>query len=343
MNGLTTKRVLVGCGVAACMLGLPAAAWADSVTGTVSVVGASAFTVQTPGRAVGVIAALTSAANRVTQNDYPYVYGGGHAEAGIASVGIKGPGYNGRRVGYDCSGSVAAVLARAGLWPAGQGVPNDAGIVAELLHQGMIARGAGTGPVEVTLYDQPGVHIFMNIDGRFFGTADGGGGGNPRGGAGWLDDGAPDASSSAYRRYHVLPAYLRASTNASHSVTFQLAQWGSPPGVLAVGEKVQVSYSQTRSGTLVATAVAYPGSATVSGVVSEVAGDGSSLTLQEGDGSTLTFATGGATQLLNGVVVGDTVQLTYVSTAAGLSAVALAVTGTPAGVGSDSSPQARRG
>ena len=56
--------------------------------------------------------ALTAAANSVTAGDFPYVYGGGHAEAGIASIGIKGPGYNGRRIGLDCSGSVAAVLVR---------------------------------------------------------------------------------------------------------------------------------------------------------------------------------------------------------------------------------------
>src|SRR5947209_17405111 len=121
MNGLKTNRIFVCCCVAACMLGLPAAAFADSVTGTLSVVGSTSFTIQTPGRAVGVVSALANAANRVTQNDFPYVYGGGHAQAGIASVGIKGHGYNGRRVGYDCSGSVAAVLTGAGLWPAGQG------------------------------------------------------------------------------------------------------------------------------------------------------------------------------------------------------------------------------
>jgi hypothetical protein len=58
--------------------------------------------------------ALIAAADAVARGDYPYVYGGGHAEAGTASIGIKGPGYNGRRVGFDCSGSVAAVLAGAG-------------------------------------------------------------------------------------------------------------------------------------------------------------------------------------------------------------------------------------
>ena len=53
------------------------------------------------------VGALTAAANAVTAGDYPYVYGGGHEAAGTASIGIKGPGYNGRRIGYDCSGAVA--------------------------------------------------------------------------------------------------------------------------------------------------------------------------------------------------------------------------------------------
>jgi hypothetical protein len=99
-----------------------------SVPGTITALSGSSFTIQTAGRRTGVVNALTAAAAYVTSQDYPYVYGGGHAQAGIASIGINGPGYNGKRAGYDCSGSVVAVLAGAGLWPAGGGVPNDAGI-----------------------------------------------------------------------------------------------------------------------------------------------------------------------------------------------------------------------
>ncbi len=73
--------------------------------------------------------ALTTAADRSTAADYPYVWGGGHGQAGIASVGMKGPGYNGKRRGFDCSGAVAAVLVAGGLWPAGHSVPNDAGLI----------------------------------------------------------------------------------------------------------------------------------------------------------------------------------------------------------------------
>src|SRR5205085_9980458 len=130
------------------------------------------------------------------------------------------------------------------------------------------------------LSDDPGGHIFMNVEGRFFGTSDGGGGGNPRGGAGWLSDGAPDASSRSFKRYHVLPSVLRQSTNAAHAITFQLDEAQGSTGALALGEKVQVSYEELASGSLVATAIAYPGATTTSGTIEAIADDGSSSTLQ---------------------------------------------------------------
>ena len=198
------------------------AVFTGSATGTIVTVSGNSFTIQTPGRRIGVVNAMTAAATRITTHDYPYVYGGGHAEAGTASIGMRGPGFNGRRRGFDCSGSVAAVLAAAGLWPAGGGVPSDAGIIAMLRSEGLIVRGVGKGPVAVTLYDHRGVHIFMNIDGRFFGTSDGAGGGNRRGGAGWLDDGAPDASRRVYKPYHFLPSVLRGSTSSGHMLSCQV-------------------------------------------------------------------------------------------------------------------------
>src|ERR1700738_5030323 len=82
-----------------------------TVTGTISYVGDAVLTIQTGGRAMGIINAMNRTASTLTAHNYPYVYGGGHAEAGIASIGIRGPGYNGRRIGYDCSGSVAGVVA----------------------------------------------------------------------------------------------------------------------------------------------------------------------------------------------------------------------------------------
>ena len=322
--------------------------FAGSATGTVLTVSANSFTIQTAGPRVGVVNALTAAANRITKRDYPYVYGGGHAEAGVASVGIRGPGYNGRRRGFDCSGSVAAVLSAAGLWPAGGGVPNDAGIIAALRSQRLIARGVGTGPVEVTLYDHPGVHIFMNVDGRFFGTSDGGGGGDPRGGAAWLDDGAPDAYSRAYKRYHLLPSVLRGSTSSGHILSFQLggpqetgagSALGEGSG-LALGETVQVSYQETASGALVTTSLTFPGAVTASGAVAAIAPDGSSFTIQTSSGTSLTLSTANDPALLQNVNVGDNVQITYTTSSAGMTALALTDSGpsVPPSTSAPSSP-----
>ena len=174
----------------------------------------------------------------------------------------------------------------------------------------MIARGAGTTPEEVTLYDKPGVHIFMNIDGRFFGTSDGGGGGNPRGGAGWLADGASDASSRAFRRYYVLPSILRDKTAYGHIFGFQLFD----PGVAAgaeVGDKVSVGYEQLGNGSLAASALSFAGAVTTTGTVTAIDPSGASLTISVAGGGTVTVATALVPELLSGVVVGDTIQVTY--------------------------------
>jgi hypothetical protein len=213
------------------------------------------FAIEAAGGRMSAIAALTMAANDVTAGDFPYVYGGGHAQSGIASIGIRGPGYNGRRIGFDCSGSVAAVLSQAGLWPLAAGVPNDAGIIAQLLHEHLIARGRGRGATEVTLYDDAGVHIFMDIDGRFFGTSDGGGGANPNGGAGWLEDGAPDASSRHYKPYHLLPGVLRQQTALERIFTFETRGHAAITHGLELGGVVHVGYSVAPNGSLVAQSV----------------------------------------------------------------------------------------
>src|ERR1700744_5863335 len=91
--------------VARTLLSVPAAASAAllppqsaQVKGTIISSSAYSFAIQTPGRAVGVLNALTTAAGKVEAQDYPYVWGGGHGQAGIPSVGSKGgPGFNGKR------------------------------------------------------------------------------------------------------------------------------------------------------------------------------------------------------------------------------------------------------
>lgn len=300
-----------------------------AVTGRVLYVDGSSFIVRTAGRSRGVVDALTTAADRITHRDYPYVYGGGHAHAGTPSVGIKGPGYNGHRVGYDCSGSVAAVLAGAGLWPAGGGVPADNGIISELRHRHLIGRGAGKGPVAVTLYDDPGVHIFMSIDGRFFGTSAGGAAGDPAGGPGWLGGYAPDATAPEYKRWHFLPGVLRGSTKAGHDVTFELGQSQTFGSVLAQGEKVRVSYRQTQAGIMVATGVVFAHTATATGNVTSVAPDLSSFTIQTAGGQSLTIAAGEASGLVAALVPGDAVRVVYLNSGSGPTALAVTITGPP--------------
>jgi hypothetical protein len=233
-------------------LAAPPASVTGDASGTVIGVARGSFAIESAGGRMPVVNALTNAANIVTEGDFPYVYGGGHAQAGIASIGIKGPGYNGRRIGFDCSGSVAAVLAGAGVWERTTGVPNDAGIIAQLLSEHLIARGAGHGASEVTLYDDLGVHIFMNIDGRFFGTSDGGGGGNPAGGAGWLDDGTPDATSHVYKRYHLLPGVIQTQTTFERILMFQTNGHPTIERGLELGSNVHVGYTQTPDGRMTA-------------------------------------------------------------------------------------------
>lgn len=302
-----------------------------AVTGKITYLGDAALSIQTGGRRLGVINAMTATADVLSRHVYPYVYGGGHAEAGIASIGIRGPGYNGRRRGYDCSGSVAAVLAGAGLWQPGSGVPNDAGIVQQLLGAGMIARGPGRAPDEVTLYDYPGVHIFMNIDGRFFGTSDGGGG-NAKGGPTWLYDGAPDSWSHLYRRYHFLPSVLRNRTTYGQSFTFQTTRDPQVAIGGALGDRVRVSYTETRSGAMNASAILWVGASVARGTVSAIAADGATVTLQTAAGQTLTYAMPSAgTSLTLGLQLGDGVRLTYSRHARALIVHTLTVTSSPAG------------
>jgi hypothetical protein len=317
-----------------------------TASGTITAIDGDQFTIQTPGPQVGLINAMIRTANAITKDDYPYVWGGGHGEAGVASVGIKGPGYTGHTKGFDCSGSVAAVLAGAGLWPAGSGVPADNGVIAQLMSEHLIARGAGTGPNSVTLYDDPGVHIFMNIDGRFFGTSDGGGGGDRKGGAGWLSGSAWDASDRAFKQYHVLPAVLDTKTTYGQSYTFQLGAgesssygrggYGMPGGDenlltgFALGDKVKVSYAEAGSGEMTADAIAWFGATTTTGTVTSIATDGSTVTIKTSSGRTYTFSLTSDPSLLNSLQEGDTVQIVATKIAGVLTAHGITITATPA-------------
>jgi len=271
---------------------------------------------------------LTTTANVIARLDYPYVYGGGHAQAGTPSVGEPGPGYNGRRIGYDCSGSVAAVLAGAGLWRTGSGVPADEGIITQLRAEHLIAPGVGKGPMEVTLYDDPGVHIFMNINGRFFGTTAGAALGNPAGGPGWLPSYAPNATSPDYHPWHILPSVLMASTHGKQNLTFRLDSKASYAGALAPGETVRVKYKTTKTG-ITTTGIDYLHTSAASGAITGIAPGGKSFTIQTSGGRKLTMASGRAAGTLPMLMIGQAVKVTYTTARSGPVALGVTETGPP--------------
>jgi hypothetical protein len=149
----------------------------------------------------GGIDAMIAKADEINSADLPYVWGGGHSSAGSPSGG-----------GYDCSGVVAAVLVAGGFWQEGSSVPTDAGIIAQLSKQGVLAPGLDKGTPCCNLYDNPGDHIFMDLNHRIFGTSDGDDGtgnhtkfGKGGGGGTWLDSG-PDVP--IFQHYHILAELL---------------------------------------------------------------------------------------------------------------------------------------
>ncbi|HEX5224659.1 MAG TPA: hypothetical protein VFW29_05965 [Solirubrobacteraceae bacterium] len=313
----------------------PGQAGGEQVAGTIAAMSGSWFTIQVAGRRTGVVNAMVDTASALTEHDYPYAWGGGHFEAGVASAAAATKGHRRSSAGFDCSGSVAAVLAGAGLWPPGAPVPSDAGVIAQLLHQKLIARGPGKGPVEVTLYDHPGVHIFMNIDGRFFGTSDGGGGGSAKGGPGWLYDGARDAFSAAFKQYHVLPSVLKGITTYGQALTFRTDEGAGLLQAAALGDRVVVTYAPGGSATMVASALDYVGALTATGTVASVAEGGFSI--QAADGSSIAFSTG-ASGLTEGLAAGDVVEVTYTASGSDLLARRITVTAGPPAAPEGSDP-----
>jgi len=133
------------------------------------------------------IAAMIAAASAIDSHHYAYSWGGGHNSS------FSGP--------YDCSGAVSAVLHAAGL------------LNSPLVSGGFMNWGA-PGAGAVTIYASPS-HVYMSINGRFFGTSYA----NPGGGPGWFN-GAP---RSGFVVVHVplnrLRAHARASSVRVHSAS----------------------------------------------------------------------------------------------------------------------------
>ncbi len=107
------------------------------------------------GSAKEMIAAMVAAANKIDRAHYSYRWGGGH------NPSFSGP--------YDCSGAVSAVL-------------HAAGLIKSPMVSGNFMRWGRPGPGAVTIYANAG-HVYMSINGRFFGTTRA----NPGGGAGWFN------------------------------------------------------------------------------------------------------------------------------------------------------------
>jgi hypothetical protein len=283
-----------------------------TVSGAVAELTGSGLTIQRSGSARGVVTELVAAANSLSVARYPYVWGGGHGQAGNASVGVRGgSGYNGKRDGFDCSGAVAAVLVAAGLWQNGDSVPNDANVITTLKAENLILPGVGRGKREVTLYDRPGVHIFMNIDGRFFGTSDGNHKGNRKGGPGWLSGRSTDARSRKFKRWHFRAALLSARNTASLLMSFTaLGDW-ELAGELLSGQQISVGYSTSSTGVLQARTVSALNATSVSGTVSALSSD------SYPGGFTLTLPNGTSMNFVNDttvdVEVGDAVTVAYTS------------------------------
>lgn len=143
------------------------------------------------GGLVGNVSAMIAEANRVDAKHFPYVWGGGHS------------GFTGGP--FDCSGAVSDILHAGGVLDA----PRVSG---DFMTYGL------PGPGEVTLYANP-THVYMSIDGRFFGTS----GSNPGGGAGWF----PGAPRPGFAVRHV-PGALD---------SIKQPAWNGPDGILGAIDK----------------------------------------------------------------------------------------------------------
>jgi hypothetical protein len=113
------------------------------------------------------VQAMVRKADEIASHHYNYEWGGGHGAIGVPGHGSghgSGPG-----VGFDCSGTVSAVL-------------HAAGLLNTPLTSGPLMSWGAPGPGKhVTIWASP-VHTFMAMNGHYFGTS----GSNAGGGAGWI-------------------------------------------------------------------------------------------------------------------------------------------------------------
>jgi hypothetical protein len=130
--------------------------------------------------------AIIAKCNEIDEKHYTYVYGGGH-----------NPQYAPTGGGYDCSGSVSAVLHGAGYELGG---PQVASFYETWGEPGPDPKG------QVTIYAaKDGSHVFMKVGNRFWGTSDGHNGNpnQPGGqGPGWLPEAAGEGYLAGFTQIH---------------------------------------------------------------------------------------------------------------------------------------------
>src|ERR1039458_9613836 len=140
-----------------------------------------------------VIDQLLTAAATINNQNWPYEDQGGLISVGHADKGLPGGVHEGGygTIGYDCYGAVGAVLYLAGLL---YGPLNSNTPIHTWIREGLLVAGEGTGTPECTFFGMSN-HIFMRINGKFWGTSDGanhGPTGPPtphKGGGGWISNG----------------------------------------------------------------------------------------------------------------------------------------------------------
>jgi hypothetical protein len=131
----------------------------------------------------GKLAALIAEADRISRKNFPYVWGGGHAQP------APDPDHT---TGYDCSGAVSRLVQAAG-YP----YPTADTTVLEQLWK------LPGGPGRVTVFLKPTgpqAHVFVRIGRRYWGTS---GFARPNGGAGWFTQGPSLAYVRGFAVYHL--------------------------------------------------------------------------------------------------------------------------------------------
>jgi hypothetical protein len=146
---------------------------------------------------------MISRASEISNKNYPYSWGGGHPHVGTPSMGPEHSSGGALVNGFDCSGSVLAVLASGGFVPTG----SSFGSSGEMGHiYGNIGEpGPGPKGKGITIYWNS-QHEWMTINGRYFST---GWNKNPGGGAGWGSEQESEwPETGAYESMHLATSQL---------------------------------------------------------------------------------------------------------------------------------------